>query len=1222
MAVDLRRMQQLRDAAADWTSNNPTLLAGEIGIETDTGKFKIGPGAWNSLSYHASAWADITGKPSEFPPENHSASKITSGTVATARLPVATGSTVGVVKPGTGLEVDVDGVLDVTVSGGSGTDRGFFYDIRDYGAAVGAANAATNTDAVQDAIDAAAVQSGGWGGGTVYIPACQNEDTAMWDLQTPVWVHGLGLRVMGEGSRSTFVRSRGPAFILAKHPRYWKLWKTTYTDHDNANATVNTTVTASGTQHSTEWTTLSRYKPDLYQFRTGGTWPPTNGNPEFAPASISGAGQYFGIRTRAGVAQGFYPYCPLATGDKTQSGNSATTWPMHSKVTFEAIVYHHQTTLVGGICGAGFVATAGSGPDPWMLYGAGTDYYFEVALTDAEGIDRTWYRFTFPQNATIGIHRICVQFDPDNATDADRLIAWVDRTRATVTRTNISWYYGGQYHPLNSSVNGADNTGNLWTKWNRIARWQDAHFTVGAESVKTGHYASDQKAGLTDYTVLAVGVHADALYTNANSQTKVGGGGADDSTVWAMTSGNNVSTKSPLGWVANSYDISPDANAALSNNLRAWGKGWSDIWGSLVPKGDWENWGTYEASQDNVFEGFSIRQQSGFNVSCGLLLGPFLNQFRINDLNPAMYGFAASIGSLWNFVSYYGRFSNLKLNRQMHLIHMTVDAENVDFGYCPFTALRITGSEFRLRSFSYPAVDANTEGFLIATHGGALGAGITLKDGTINSESIHFAPNQVMLYTTKHYAHGNNKLDIDNVQFGDFGGPTIMLDDLNPTDSRPTTVKITGSGLSTISPMVIVRGKDWHGEIETGPDAYMATQIEYRDAVSGTNNFLDVKTIDNESYGIPPCGGFVHNAHEVAVRNPPEGGVAVWRASRDAAQTTVSYEQSSAPPDWTPVKFAESMRIQHALSANIFPGIRVGCTLPWPNANNPTTIAFSGMTLPWSRKCLATILANATAPTRTHSCVKWGYHSVFHTGTTTYQATFFSTPATANSGNWSSASIGSKATSANITATGADVPAWTIYRKRPWCGALFIGGSSVASSDSPDSAFVFKTVSRDPAHWVITNSDTAVVGSGNLTLARTTRSGGNWTYYASNQILDWMLDGSLSLGSTWYIGLSTTSVDTTLGTGATEPSGGSYARVAVTNASTWDEWYDSGFYANKVVIAFPSPTGTWGRVTHWFISDASSGGNIIAAGPLNRPIYVVSGDGQPQFRKGAFQIQL
>lgn len=39
--------------AAAWTSNNPTLLAGEVGWESDTGKAKLGDGttAWNSLSY-------------------------------------------------------------------------------------------------------------------------------------------------------------------------------------------------------------------------------------------------------------------------------------------------------------------------------------------------------------------------------------------------------------------------------------------------------------------------------------------------------------------------------------------------------------------------------------------------------------------------------------------------------------------------------------------------------------------------------------------------------------------------------------------------------------------------------------------------------------------------------------------------------------------------------------------------------------------------------------------------------------------------------------------------------------------------------------------------------------------------------------------------------------------------------------------------------------------
>jgi len=49
------RMQQRRGTAAQWTSANPILAAGEIGFETDTGKFKMGNGssAWSALSYFA-----------------------------------------------------------------------------------------------------------------------------------------------------------------------------------------------------------------------------------------------------------------------------------------------------------------------------------------------------------------------------------------------------------------------------------------------------------------------------------------------------------------------------------------------------------------------------------------------------------------------------------------------------------------------------------------------------------------------------------------------------------------------------------------------------------------------------------------------------------------------------------------------------------------------------------------------------------------------------------------------------------------------------------------------------------------------------------------------------------------------------------------------------------------------------------------------------------------
>jgi hypothetical protein len=46
-------MKQRYDTAANWTTANPTLLAGEIGIESDTKKWKLGTGstAWTSLGY-------------------------------------------------------------------------------------------------------------------------------------------------------------------------------------------------------------------------------------------------------------------------------------------------------------------------------------------------------------------------------------------------------------------------------------------------------------------------------------------------------------------------------------------------------------------------------------------------------------------------------------------------------------------------------------------------------------------------------------------------------------------------------------------------------------------------------------------------------------------------------------------------------------------------------------------------------------------------------------------------------------------------------------------------------------------------------------------------------------------------------------------------------------------------------------------------------------------
>lgn len=87
-----------RDTAANWTSVNPTLAAGEPGLETDTLKVKYGNGstAWNNLAYGGGAGSSYS-------------------------LPTATTSTLGGVKvDGTTIIIN-SGVITATGSGGSGT---------------------------------------------------------------------------------------------------------------------------------------------------------------------------------------------------------------------------------------------------------------------------------------------------------------------------------------------------------------------------------------------------------------------------------------------------------------------------------------------------------------------------------------------------------------------------------------------------------------------------------------------------------------------------------------------------------------------------------------------------------------------------------------------------------------------------------------------------------------------------------------------------------------------------------------------------------------------------------------------------------------------------------------------------------------------------------------------------------------------------------------------
>jgi len=61
----MARIQLRRGTAAQWTSADPVLLEGELGLETDTGRIKVGDGVanWNTTTYNVSSGstvADIT----------------------------------------------------------------------------------------------------------------------------------------------------------------------------------------------------------------------------------------------------------------------------------------------------------------------------------------------------------------------------------------------------------------------------------------------------------------------------------------------------------------------------------------------------------------------------------------------------------------------------------------------------------------------------------------------------------------------------------------------------------------------------------------------------------------------------------------------------------------------------------------------------------------------------------------------------------------------------------------------------------------------------------------------------------------------------------------------------------------------------------------------------------------------------------------------------------
>lgn len=118
------RLQQRRDTAANWTSNNPTLAAGEIGLESDTGNFKIGNGstAWTSLAYSSNLGTAVnaqTGTTYTFALSDANTTLVSLSNSSAITVTVPPNSSVAF-PVGTSLSFYQGGAGQVTVAAGSG----------------------------------------------------------------------------------------------------------------------------------------------------------------------------------------------------------------------------------------------------------------------------------------------------------------------------------------------------------------------------------------------------------------------------------------------------------------------------------------------------------------------------------------------------------------------------------------------------------------------------------------------------------------------------------------------------------------------------------------------------------------------------------------------------------------------------------------------------------------------------------------------------------------------------------------------------------------------------------------------------------------------------------------------------------------------------------------------------------------------------------------------
>ena len=113
--------------------------------------------------------------------------------------------------------------------------------------------------------------------------------------------------------------------------------------------------------------------------------------------------------------------------------------------------------------------------------------------------------------------------------------------------------------------------------------------------------------------------------------------------------------------------------------------------------------------------------------------------------------------------------------------------------------------------------------------------------------------------------------------------------------------------------------------------------------------------------------------------------------------------------------------------------------------------------------------------------------------------------------------------------------------------------------------------------------------------------------FLENELLDHVLgNAAYTAPVTVYVALYT--VAPTDAGGGTEVTGGSYARVTVTNNATNWPAASGGAKSNGTEIVFVTATASWGTVVAFGIFDAATAGNLLYWATLTANKIIDSGD--------------